>query len=382
MMKRMAMAGAAILITTGAAFAQDAGGELNELKVGDKAPALKDVKWVKGEAVDKYRSGDIYILDFWATWCGPCIAAIPHMNEIAKKYKDDGVHIIGVAISDQLPKVEAFVEEKGDAMSYLIAYDDEKRKTASVYMDGTMSRGIPTVMIINREGTLSWVGHPMNGMDDALEAIVEGTFDLEAAKLADEKRRSSLREQAMLQQKLKPIMDKVGEAMLDNDYKTAIALLDEAIALSPEMLAHYHINKYNIAVGDMKDPAVAKRIAGQIEASPLMDNPNALNAVAWAIVDPARPTPDELRDLAFAQRLAEKADKMTDHNNPAIIDTVARVWFAKGDVNQAIMFQKKAIAAQQAAIDAADPAQAQMMEAMKSSLEDTLKEYESAASAS
>src|SRR5215471_5656015 len=65
------------------------------LKVGDPAPKLQTGKWVQGEPVKEFAKGKAYIVEFWATWCGPCRISIPHLNEIHNKFKDKGLIVIG-----------------------------------------------------------------------------------------------------------------------------------------------------------------------------------------------------------------------------------------------------------------------------------------------
>ena len=65
-----------------------------ELKVGDKAPAVEVKEWIQGETT--VGAGKPYVVEFWATWCGPCRQSIPHLNDLYKKYKGKGLSIIGV----------------------------------------------------------------------------------------------------------------------------------------------------------------------------------------------------------------------------------------------------------------------------------------------
>ncbi|MDI9400735.1 MAG: redoxin family protein [Verrucomicrobiota bacterium] len=158
-------------------------------KIGDKAKPLNISEWVKGATaeapVDVTDGKNVYVVEFWATWCGPCRTSIPHLTELQKKYKDKGVVFVGVS-NETLEKVQPFVEEQGEKMDYIVALDKENL-TNQDYMRAYGRNGIPCSFIINKKGQIVWVGHPMT-MDKPLEEIVAGTFDLAAAIKADEMR--------------------------------------------------------------------------------------------------------------------------------------------------------------------------------------------------
>jgi thiol-disulfide isomerase/thioredoxin len=56
------------------------------LGIGDAAPEINASKWVKGDAVHKLEADKTYVVEFWATWCGPCLEIIPHLTEMAHTY--------------------------------------------------------------------------------------------------------------------------------------------------------------------------------------------------------------------------------------------------------------------------------------------------------
>src|SRR4051812_29303183 len=63
---------------------------VTSLNVGDPAPALKASQWLQGEAVPTFTPGHVYVVEFWATWCGPCLQMMPHVAELQAQYRDQG----------------------------------------------------------------------------------------------------------------------------------------------------------------------------------------------------------------------------------------------------------------------------------------------------
>jgi thiol-disulfide isomerase/thioredoxin len=156
------------------------------LGVGDPAPKIEVKEFVKGDAVKDFEKGKVYVVEFWATWCGPCRVSIPHLTELQKTYKD--VVFIGVsAFERDQGKVKPFVEEMGDKMNYRVAMDDvgegakgTNGKMAKNWMIAAEQNGIPTAFIVNGDGKIAWIGHP-SSMEKPLEQITSGKWDLDAA---------------------------------------------------------------------------------------------------------------------------------------------------------------------------------------------------------
>ncbi len=151
-------------------------------ELGMQAPPLKVSRWIKGGPVDLSagRGTNVYVVEFWATWCGPCKVSIPHLTELQGKFKDRGVAIIG--ISDEEPEVvDAFVHKLGEKMNYAVAVDDGE-KTGNAYMRAFEIDGIPHAFVIDKAGRIAWQGHPMEGLEEAIEDILEDRYDIDAAQ--------------------------------------------------------------------------------------------------------------------------------------------------------------------------------------------------------
>jgi thiol-disulfide isomerase/thioredoxin len=92
--------------------------------------------------------GKVVVVDFWATWCGPCRMEIPGYIEMQRKYADRGLVIIGVSLDQKGPKhVKKFVEE--NVMNYTVVMGDEKAIDAFGGFDS-----IPTTFLIGRDGRI------------------------------------------------------------------------------------------------------------------------------------------------------------------------------------------------------------------------------------
>jgi thiol-disulfide isomerase/thioredoxin len=139
---------------------------------GKTAPRLPNVQWMWNRKPDT--TNRLLILDFWATWCGPCKQAIPHMNEIAKKFGRD---VACAGISDEAPNsFEKGLRSAGLAMTsfdYCIGTDP----TGSMKKAFGIS-GIPHIAVISSDNIVRWQGHPDGLTPSVVQELVDANRSL------------------------------------------------------------------------------------------------------------------------------------------------------------------------------------------------------------
>lgn len=311
------------------------------LEIGDPAPPLAGkVDWLRGEPVSEYKAGEVYVLDFWAVWCGPCIQSIPHLAELQKEYADKKVNVIGLAIwprgNQRADATENFIAKRED-MAYRIA-EDIQGQTAKAYMEAAGQNGIPTVMVVDQKGRIAWIGHPMGGLDDVLAKIVSGDFDVTAAKEEADRRASVV-------QRSIPIRRAFDQALQSRNWEQVVKHADELMALDSEAFAQAGLYKYHLLLTQLDRPEEAAAWGRTLLNEKLADQPDALNSLAWLISTNGDIAKKNARDIELAKAAAERACTQTDWEDASVIDTLAKVYAVEGNYSKAVEVQTKAVGA-------------------------------------
>lgn len=284
------------------------------LNVGDKAPPLAAETWLNGEAVDPGTADGktLHVIEFWATWCKPCQRTIPHLNALHNRYKD---RVVIVGVSDEpLAKVRPFAERMD--MQYRIAIDTSRAFT-NTYMAGV--RGIPYAVLVDAEGVVVWQGHPLQDLDKAIDAVLSGKPVPEAA---DEP---------------SPEEEKLQALLMTGDMPAALQQVDKLIQDKPDNFTYYQIKMGLLAQSEQSD-RIKPMYREMLEQ--FTDSADELSMLAWTAVSAPLP----LCDIDVGWQAANRAAELTRRQDASVLDTLARVTYARGDLAGAIRLQEEALA--------------------------------------
>ncbi|MFZ2642628.1 MAG: redoxin domain-containing protein [Verrucomicrobiia bacterium] len=383
-------------------------------ELGDPAPALQVAEWVKGRPVNLSagKGKNIFVVEFWATWCPPCRQSIPHLTELQKKFKDRDVVFAAVS-NEEAPVVKAFVDKMGDKMDYAVAVDKD-RKTVAAYLEAFGVSGIPYAFIVDKDGLIVWQGHPMADLEVALTQILAGKYNITSAQKRFRARRlmeefhvlagknenrarqdELIKELQTLEKELGVLVpgrkfdaDEIRKSarfnVLLRDYQEAIShnknaaelekLEKPLLEVAPKGFNPVEFKggvrlqgiwqTYMLAVVEGRDEARIAEATKQLEAVNVK-SPVVLNELAWSLLTDER---IKKRDLKLALKFAQAACDACEGKEPAVLDTLARAFFANGNLQEAIVQQKKAV-------------ELSTDKEIRDGLEQTLREYEAKAKA-
>ncbi|MDA0803511.1 MAG: redoxin domain-containing protein [Planctomycetota bacterium] len=292
-----------------------------KLKPGSDAPSFKDLEVVSGpeEGFDDLFNSKVLVVEFWATWCGPCKRAIPHLNTMDKENHWRGLSVLGISTDKERDPVDPFVKAKGDAMGYLVAWD-KGGETARRWMEAAGQKGIPCTFVVSNKKIL-WIGNPHDKkFDDIVQLALSGRYDPDITPKGE------------------PLIDAARSAAKVGNFNQAILHYDAALELDPRVMFNAATEKYLMLATQKHDAEAAKAWAAQC-LDTYGDGPDELAEMAVFVATSPRLSD---HDLDAAQALAEKAVEVSGGTDAGALAAQARVRFLHGDLSGAYFAQRKA----------------------------------------
>lgn len=292
-----------LLLTTAYCIDLNVSAQAGQLMIGDKAPELKIEQWLKKGGFTKLEKGKVYLVDLWATWCVPCIAGMPHLSNLQKRYAEKGLEVIGITSEDKygnsFENAKKFVVKKDSLMEYNVAWvpasakDSEEGIWLHAWMQQAGLGNLPTSFLVDRQGEIVYMGDPAT-VDKTVEDVVEGNYAV-----------SQLKEQYLSGVESEKVLRKFNKALKANQ-------ADSAKAYGLHLLSNFNYVR-----------------------------PNTYLVMGWQVAHWQGAVDTQLLKIGFDA--VSRGLKQTNFASPAFFDVIAALYALKKDYLSAAIAEKAAI---------------------------------------
>ena len=329
------------------------------LTIGSRAPNIDIEHWLQDgngffKPVKTFEQDKVYVIEFWATWCGPCIMSMPHLAELQNRFRGRGVQIISVT-DESVDEVNALLNQQhpqanlsfGDISSAYSLTCDPDRSTHAAYMNAAKQSGIPTSFVVGKTGKIEWIGHPAE-LEAPLEAIVTDQWD-----------RKKFHKTFQAKARYTAAMQKLTMLAGAGKFDRAIALVDTELAVAKQNDMLELVNQWvdirfslMLSAGRIDDATIAYY---RSFIDDIKDNPIALGRFGYSLFS-AHQEGGKLGPLAaeVIQAIDDAKVSSPAESLPFLHNTRAQLYLVDNKIAQAID-------AQQDAIDSADERQKRRM---------------------
>lgn len=307
------------------------------LKIGDPAPELKIARWFKGEPVTGFEQGKIYVVEFWATWCNPCIAGMPHLSDLADKFRKE-ITVMGVSImekgEDILSRVENFVQKSEDKMRYNVAADSANFMRDN-WLYGAGERGIPYSFVVDKNGFVAWCGYP-SSLDKVLPSIIDGKWDNKKAQSdrIESKRLEKIDGNDVVL-KLNPFMGNPGNP------QGALAEIDKMLAENPRLKYFPKLGHFTFWSLIKTDPNKAVEFAKEWFAANDFPSFKTVTDAVLNMVSRDVKLPAEVYEFAAESFQAQIDNYPWSMNMPATYNQIIQLYNLAGNREKVVEYEQK-----------------------------------------
>ncbi|HCZ37806.1 MAG TPA: hypothetical protein DHV26_17940 [Cytophagales bacterium] len=191
------------------------------IQVGDKAPPLNTLTWLRGDPLTSFKPGQYYVLEFSTVSCPPCRKSIPHLAELTRRYQGK-INFINVYSSEfdreddaYIVRIKNLFEKLNQQMPFAVAIDNVQASGKSYGVHSW-----PDIFVINHTGHVVWRGFLVNELDAVLEKLLAATLNPQAEKIKQSQFSAALQEVEQLKK--------------DGDFLQADQQLKALMTSSPE----------------------------------------------------------------------------------------------------------------------------------------------------
>ncbi|HEU4470854.1 MAG TPA: TlpA disulfide reductase family protein [Flavisolibacter sp.] len=144
--------------------------------VGTRIDSLAMTGFLLNEPAEKDFSRKFKVIEFWATWCRPCLAAVPHLNKLQEKFRDS--NIVFLSVTDEKPKQteETFRKVKFET---IVASDTTRRTHRALRIDHNGTMVLPRTVLVDNENRIIWYGSPLKLTEKLIRRFLAGELTAE-----------------------------------------------------------------------------------------------------------------------------------------------------------------------------------------------------------
>lgn len=330
--------------------------ENTTLTIGSKAPDLDIEHWISDndglfQHTTSIETGKIYVIDFWASWCAPCVAAMPELAELQKKFSDDNVQVISVSDED-LETIEDFLKRRvrddqaertyGELTHTYCLTTDPDKSVKKDYFRGAKQFGIPCSFIIGKTGLVEWIGPPKS-LEKPLKQVIDDQWDRDSFVVKFNRQQEQHQRATAIRLKMIQTMGELQEYVNKNEPGKAVSMIDELMTDSDfqDALPVFKSMRLQIMINANLEGA---HIALKEFTEEHKDDGQALNTIAWGIYQKYVAGGNVSRELLEQTKITAECAVEAIPESGAILDTLAHmIYVVDRDLDKAIEVQKRAV---------------------------------------